>query len=123
MIREGLAQDNGNIFIVQWETPTWTPQRSMVVRLLSKTAIHVMGLSRTSGGIDVGTWRREEATAAGLPARASRRTSSCSTLARVGGANPVPFALLAGDGWLYNLRAWTTNRSRASCGRRPSSLR
>src|SRR5437867_9402516 len=23
-----------------------------------------------------------------------------------------PFALLAGDGWLYNLRAWTTNRSR-----------
>ncbi len=46
MIREGLAQGNGNIFIVQWETPTWTPQRSMVVRLLSKTAIHVMGLSR-----------------------------------------------------------------------------
>jgi hypothetical protein len=46
MIIHGLAEGNDRIFITKWETPAWTPQRPILVRLFSKAAIRAIGLSR-----------------------------------------------------------------------------
>lgn len=46
MVIQGLADGNDHIFIAKWETPAWTPQKPIVVRLFSKSAIRAIGLSR-----------------------------------------------------------------------------
>ena len=46
MVIQGLAQGNDHIFIAKWETPAWTPEKPIVVRLFSKSAIRAIGLSR-----------------------------------------------------------------------------
>jgi len=47
MERQGLSRGNENIFVAEWETPAWTPQRPIIVRLFSKSAIRAIGLSRS----------------------------------------------------------------------------
>jgi hypothetical protein len=46
MVTQGLADGNDHIFVTKWETPAWTAQRPIIVRLSSRSAIRVIGLSR-----------------------------------------------------------------------------
>jgi len=45
-ILQTLADGNDNVFVTKWDFPAWTPQKPIVVRLFSRTAIHAIGLSR-----------------------------------------------------------------------------
>ena len=43
---QGIAEGHENIFITKWDSPAWTPQKSIVARLFSKSAIRAVQLSR-----------------------------------------------------------------------------
>lgn len=46
MVTQGLALGNDSIFIVKWESPTWTPQKPIIFQLFSKSLIRAIGISR-----------------------------------------------------------------------------
>lgn len=46
MRKQGFAQGRQDVLLVEWKTPAWTPQDSIVVNLFSEASIEALSVSR-----------------------------------------------------------------------------